>query len=354
MSGRWTGVRRRMYGAVLTRLALGYGLFIAACGASAWPEPPEHSPMSPQAEAAPARRVATSLTDDPLAVPFDVPDQGPAHDPRHHHDHSSGSAAADGGNRATAAEADPGEDPRGAMAAEGEHAHGAAAAAGSAGHHRAGPSESGAAEQHHGSAHTQSRTADSPAADGGGAHDVRQAPPASSGKAQGERRGDAATSKTQAERRGSAAAVDAASRQRGAASAAHGGAHQGPHHGTSEPLADAADGQALYVCPMHPDVQQAQPGKCPRCGMDLVRKKPTAEPQAGPAADGGQPPLPQDVEYECPMHPDVRQAQPGKCPRCGMKLVAKPLAGASQGKRQLTQTEDSAENAGDVSHDVRR
>jgi len=27
------------------------------------------------------------------------------------------------------------------------------------------------------------------------------------------------------------------------------------------------------------------------------------------------------VEYVCPMHPDVRSNEPGKCPKCGMKLV---------------------------------
>jgi hypothetical protein len=26
--------------------------------------------------------------------------------------------------------------------------------------------------------------------------------------------------------------------------------------------------------------------------------------------------------YSCPMHPGVRQAQPGRCPTCGMNLVA--------------------------------
>lgn len=29
---------------------------------------------------------------------------------------------------------------------------------------------------------------------------------------------------------------------------------------------------AKYVCPMHPEVQQAAPGKCPKCGMDLVQR----------------------------------------------------------------------------------
>src|SRR5581483_3196863 len=28
------------------------------------------------------------------------------------------------------------------------------------------------------------------------------------------------------------------------------------------------------------------------------------------------------VEFICPMHPDVRSGQPGRCPRCGMDLVA--------------------------------
>lgn len=31
-----------------------------------------------------------------------------------------------------------------------------------------------------------------------------------------------------------------------------------------------------WVCPMHPGVQSEQPGKCPICGMDLVRKKPVS------------------------------------------------------------------------------
>jgi hypothetical protein len=28
----------------------------------------------------------------------------------------------------------------------------------------------------------------------------------------------------------------------------------------------------LYTCSMHPDVVTNAPGKCPRCGMDLVKK----------------------------------------------------------------------------------
>jgi len=31
--------------------------------------------------------------------------------------------------------------------------------------------------------------------------------------------------------------------------------------------------QAYYTCPMHPEVQSNEPGKCPKCGMDLVKKE---------------------------------------------------------------------------------
>jgi len=31
--------------------------------------------------------------------------------------------------------------------------------------------------------------------------------------------------------------------------------------------------KTIYTCPMHPEVQKDQPGKCPICGMNLVPKK---------------------------------------------------------------------------------
>src|SRR5665648_53476 len=37
--------------------------------------------------------------------------------------------------------------------------------------------------------------------------------------------------------------------------------------------------QADYTCPMHPDVHSDKPGKCPECGMDLVKKE-IAKPDA--------------------------------------------------------------------------
>jgi hypothetical protein len=32
-------------------------------------------------------------------------------------------------------------------------------------------------------------------------------------------------------------------------------------------------GEAVYSCPMHPEVKSASPGRCPKCGMDLVPSK---------------------------------------------------------------------------------
>ena len=63
---------------------------------------------------------------------------------------------------------------------------------------------------------------------------------------------------------------------------------------------------AVYVCPMDPEVRQDQPGACPKCGMALEPEMP-----AVPAAS---------VDYVCPMHPEVMRDKPGVCPRCGMAL----------------------------------
>src|SRR5450756_556101 len=63
----------------------------------------------------------------------------------------------------------------------------------------------------------------------------------------------------------------------------------------------------MYTCPMHPDVCQAGPGTCPKCGMTIEPVMPST-------------PEPSKTEWTCPMHPDVCQAGPGACLKCGMTL----------------------------------
>lgn len=31
--------------------------------------------------------------------------------------------------------------------------------------------------------------------------------------------------------------------------------------------------KVIYTCPMHPEVIKDKPGKCPKCGMNLVKKE---------------------------------------------------------------------------------
>jgi heavy metal-binding protein len=64
------------------------------------------------------------------------------------------------------------------------------------------------------------------------------------------------------------------------------GAEDGTHAGHGAPTPDAAavmgeparsddsgaDADATYTCPMHSDVVSREPGKCPRCGMTLVKR----------------------------------------------------------------------------------
>jgi len=48
-----------------------------------------------------------------------------------------------------------------------------------------------------------------------------------------------------------------------------------PHAGHAQPppLSDARTDGALYTCPMHPEIVSKEPGRCPKCNMKLVPKE---------------------------------------------------------------------------------
>src|SRR5215203_3890416 len=72
---------------------------------------------------------------------------------------------------------------------------------------------------------------------------------------------------------------------------------------------DTTQSAVLYICPMHPDVKMDNAGKCPKCGMELsVSNKEEMK-------------IAVTKNYTCPVHADVISASSGKCPQCGKKLM---------------------------------
>ena len=110
-------------------------------------------------------------------------------------------------------------------------------------------------------------------------------------------------------------------------------------HGPSGPASGLP--ATVYICPMHPEVRQNHPGRCPKCQMLLVLEGSAAQtghvPSDKHVSDHGvdrspdtaavsvassreAPATPAGTIYTCPMHPEVRQDHPGNCPICGMSL----------------------------------
>ncbi|PIU53488.1 MAG: efflux RND transporter periplasmic adaptor subunit [Deltaproteobacteria bacterium CG07_land_8_20_14_0_80_60_11] len=79
-----------------------------------------------------------------------------------------------------------------------------------------------------------------------------------------------------------------------------------------------------YVSPKNPNYIKAAPGKDPE-GNELapVFATPAAgpPPAAGPAVAAVAPKEPKTRYWRCPMHPEIVREAPGKCPKCGMDLV---------------------------------
>ena len=70
------------------------------------------------------------------------------------------------------------------------------------------------------------------------------------------------------------------------------------------------DPNAVYACPMHPEVTGKAGDTCPKCKMDLEATSQSAAPVSADA----------NAAYACPMHPEVTGKMGDKCPKCGMAL----------------------------------
>jgi FtsP/CotA-like multicopper oxidase with cupredoxin domain len=94
------------------------------------------------------------------------------------------------------------------------------------------------------------------------------------------------------------------------------------------------EGPVVYACPMHPEVIEQEPGKCPQCGMKLLATEAT---------------------YTCPMHPEVLSREPGHCPECGMKLLPAQLvkqAGAGHEHHDHDEGHAHGEGHGGYDHEA--
>ena len=82
--------------------------------------------------------------------------------------------------------------------------------------------------------------------------------------------------------------------------------------------------QEVWICPMGDySGPKTADGKCPKCGMDLIKTEttPAAEPSPTPVSKS-QEKNPVKTVWVCPMG-DYSSDKPGKCPNCGMDLVEK-------------------------------
>ena len=92
------------------------------------------------------------------------------------------------------------------------------------------------------------------------------------------------------------------------------------HPQTSRESAKTA--RAGYICPMDPEVREQNPGSCPKCGMALEPAVPSASATR--------------IEYTCPMHPEVIRSGPGSCLICGMALEPRTVSASEEENSELS------------------
>lgn len=94
-----------------------------------------------------------------------------------------------------------------------------------------------------------------------------------------------------------------------------------------------------WLCPLHPETQLDEPGRCEVCGRPLEKRAFTyswacpmhpelAAPTPGPCAVCGMDRVSTTVEvvWRCPRHAEAAASEPGACPHDGTPLVAERRA----------------------------
>jgi Cu(I)/Ag(I) efflux system membrane fusion protein/cobalt-zinc-cadmium efflux system membrane fusion protein len=109
--------------------------------------------------------------------------------------------------------------------------------------------------------------------------------------------------------------------------------------GAAPPGSRNADPTQVYQCPMHPDVIQNEPGECPQCGMALI-----------PVESGTSPAHERQVLYwYAPMDPTYMREEPGESPM-GMKLVPRYADEVAEGRADVVRIDPvQVQNIGVVS-----
>src|SRR5438094_9265763 len=104
----------------------------------------------------------------------------------------------------------------------------------------------------------------------------------------------------------------------------------------------AHGGQTYYFCSQHcAEKFEAAPEKflqAPARSSGIVTLG--AKPVSASASVEHHPEAPAKTDYVCPMCPEVREIEPGACPRCGMALEPEaPVIARGVGHSGTTQTE---------------
>ena len=108
--------------------------------------------------------------------------------------------------------------------------------------------------------------------------------------------------------------------------------------GTGKPAhaASAEHAKEEWFCPMHPQIVSENPGQCPICKMDLVKREKAAGAPAAPGAAASPAPIGEIgsrkvLYWYDPMVPGSRFDKPGKSPFMDMQLLPKYADEASSG-----------------------